>query len=221
MRTLVGRLGEALCGAAILLVLSLLLAHAVWMAAALEARDAPAVLAGAFLGALAVDGLTGLVHWTCDTWGDERTPVLGPTLIYAFREHHRDPTAMLAHPWTSVNREPALAAAAALALLSLPWARALLEAHPLAYGFAWAFLAYGAAANQLHQWAHVAKPPRPVRAAQRLGLVLSPERHARHHRGRNDRAYCISTGWLNPLLDRVGFWTALERGIVRLTHATR
>ncbi len=215
------RLGEFLCGSAILLAACLTAVHALRLAACVDAQGVPLALAGVLLGALAVDGVTGFVHWACDTWGDERTPWLGPTLIYAFREHHRDPHAMLDHPWTSVNREPGIGAAIGLLLLSLPAALQLLEGHVFVYGFVCSFIAYGAAANQLHQWAHMPSPPRPVRLAQRFWLILSPERHARHHRGANTVAYCISTGWLNPTLDAVGFWHALERSILRLTHATR
>jgi ubiquitin-conjugating enzyme E2 variant len=212
------RPGEFLCGSAILLAACLTAVHALRLAAGVDAQGLPFALAGVVLGALAVDGASGLVHWACDTWGDERTPWLGPTLIYAFREHHRDPRAMLDHPWTSVNREPGIAAAVGLLLLSLPALAPLLEGHVFVYGFVCSFIAYGASANQLHQWAHMPSPPRPVRLAQRFWLILSPERHARHHRGANTVAYCISTGWLNPTLDAVGFWHKLERGILWIKH---
>jgi hypothetical protein len=70
------------------------------------------VLAGLWLGAWAADLVTGLVHWACDTWGDERTRWLG------------------------------------------------------------------------------------------AGLVLTPERHARHHRPPHTGDYCIAGGWLDPALAR-------------------
>ena len=44
------------------------------------------------------------------TWGDDHTRWIGPSLIRSFREHHRDPRAMLGHDWIEVNREPAIAA---------------------------------------------------------------------------------------------------------------
>lgn len=173
---------------------------------------------GLGLGALAADGLTGLVHWACDRWGDERTRWLGPTLIYAFREHHRDPTAMLAHGWRTTNREPLLAAGAAIALLALPSVRALLAGHALLQGFLLAFVLYGTAANQLHFWAHAERVPRVVRGLQRWRLILSPEAHALHHQAPFTRSYCIATGWLNPILDASGFWQGLERGILRIAR---
>ena len=61
----------------------------------LRARDALFALAGLWLGAWTADLVTGVVHWACDTWGSTRTPVVGGTLIRAFREHHEAPRAML------------------------------------------------------------------------------------------------------------------------------
>jgi len=173
------------------------------------------VLAGAFVA----DFATGLVHWVCDTWGDPRTPWVGPGLIASFREHHDDPSAMLDHDWIEVNGEVAIAACAAFALMTLPISDAWLSESAFTAAFVWAGISCGALANQLHQWAHVSRPPRAVRRLQRAGLILSRKRHGVHHRAPNTRAYCISTGWSNPLLDAVGFWRALECGVTRLTGA--
>lgn len=211
--------GERLAAAAIVATPLLLCLHASRELAVLDAPGAALALAGGLLGLLTMDGVTGLVHWACDTWGDERTPWLGPGLIRSFREHHRDPRAMLAHDWTEVNREPALAVSAALLLLTLPPLQQLLEGRSLAWGFLLAFLAYGAGANQLHLWSHMERPPRWARALQCCGLALSPARHAVHHRAACTEAYCISTGWLNGPLDALGFWRALERAIAAVTGA--
>jgi ubiquitin-conjugating enzyme E2 variant len=181
--------------------------------------ESVSITLGFLLGALAADGLSGAVHWACDTWGDQRTRWLGPTLIHAFREHHRDPRAMLEHGWVEVNREPLAAAAIALAVLCLPASRALLEGRVFVQAFLFAFIGFGAAANQLHQWAHSSEPPPPVAWLQRMGWVLSPERHADHHCSPNTTAYCISIGWLNAPLDALGFWRGLEAAITRLTGA--
>ena len=210
------RAGRLLCGGAILLGLPLAAAHTLHLIAGLDARNAGWAAVGALCGALAADGLTGLVHWACDTWGDERTRVLGPGLIRSFREHHRDPRAMLRHDWIEVNREPGVAAMLALLLISLPASQHALAGHAAAHAFIVALILYGAAANQLHRWAHADSPPRLVRHLQRSGLILSPARHAVHHQAPYASAYCISTGWLNPTLDAIGFWRRLERAITRL-----
>ena len=178
-----------------------------------------AIAAGALLGALCADLVTGLIHWACDTWGSEETPWLGAGVIQAFRQHHRDPQAIVHHDWIDVNGEGALGAATAF-LLGLPIAWQLASGgHAFWYSGLCSLICVAGLANQLHQWAHVPAPPAPVRALQRLGAILSPSQHARHHRAPYTTRYCIATGWLNGSLDTIRFWRALERGIEAVTDA--
>jgi plasmanylethanolamine desaturase len=176
-------------------------------------------LGGLALGVLSADFATGLAHWACDSYGDKRTPVIGASVIHAFREHHQAPRAMLAHDGIAVNGQPAAAAGALFALLALPGARAVVQDDPFAYAVAWSFLTVGALGNQLHQWSHHPAPPALVRRLQRGGWVLSPHTHARHHRGAHDGVYCVATGWCNGALDALGFWRALEWIVARTTGA--
>ncbi len=205
--------------AAFLIIVAVLLlaGHAGRLLAFADGEVALAVIAGLLCGALAADAVTGVVHWACDTWGSDRTRWLGSALIRDFRIHHRDPVAILSHDWVTVNAAPGVAACAGLGLLALPAAQSAVGARPFVYAAVLALLAFGGGANQLHQWAHAPRPPRWVRALQRSGLLLSPRRHARHHAAEHTAAYCISTGWLNPLLDRVGAWRALERIVEAVT----
>jgi hypothetical protein len=79
--------------------------------------------------------------------------------------------------------------------------------------------------NQLHKWAHDgSRVPRAVRWLRRTGLVIAPSHHAAHHAPPYRRRYCITTGWSNLVIDRLGLFTMLEHGIVavtRLVHASR
>jgi len=178
-----------------------------------------AALAGALLGALAADFTTGLVHWACDSYGSERTPLLGAGLIRGFREHHRRPRAVLASDAIDANGQAAVAVALALGVAALPPLRGLLAAHPFAYALGLALCAVSGLGNQLHQWAHTPAAPRFVRRLQRGGWVLSPRAHARHHLPPHASAYCTATGWCNPPLDALGFWRALERLVERVCGA--
>lgn len=161
-------------------------------------------------GYLLADFLAGAVHWLADRCFDPRTPILGPMLIEPFRAHHDDPGSISRHDFFEV--------AGNNALVSVPLAGGLL-AMPLPHDFATTLLfVFGTslaialvATNLFHGWAHARRPPRIARQLQRAGLILTPARHARHHRGDHDRAYCVTSGWLNPVLDAVGFFTALER----------
>ena len=49
------------------------------------------VLPALFVGYLLADFITGTIHWFCDTFFDEETPVIGNFIIYSFREHHSYP----------------------------------------------------------------------------------------------------------------------------------
>jgi ubiquitin-conjugating enzyme E2 variant len=208
-----GRAARGALGAGILAAIPLAACQLLWLMQGLDAGAWPLAVVGFGVGALVADAITGGVHWACDTWGSPRTRWLGPALIASFREHHRDPRAICRHDWVEVNREAALAAALGFALLGLPAAREWSAERPMAHALLWSLLAFGGAANQIHRWAHARRVPRPVRWLQRSGLLLSAERHARHHRAPHTRSYCIATGWLNAPLDSIGFWRVLERAI--------
>jgi hypothetical protein len=179
--------------------------------------NAPAILLAAALGIGLADLITGLVHWGCDTWGSDETPWLGPRLIRSFREHHREPSAMLKHDWVEVSGDSAIPVGFGFALLTLPAVGDWLVVNVGVYAMGWSLLVTSAVANQLHQWAHMPRPPALIRRLQHAGIILSTRRHAEHHRAPHLDGYCISSGWLNQLLDRSHFWRALEHAV---QHAT-
>jgi ubiquitin-conjugating enzyme E2 variant len=175
----------------------------------------------AILGVLAADFGTGAIHWLCDRFFREDTPVIGPVLIRPFREHHVHPEAMTHNGLLELHGNSCIPVIAvlALALLGAGERTGRLE---LALDL-WlvVFLGASLATNQFHMWAHARQAPAFVRWLQRKGVILSPERHARHHRAGFDRSYCMTSGLLNPLLDRIDFFGNLERGIRSLQRAAR
>ena len=91
-----------------------------------------------------------------------------------------------------------------LLLIAISWLEPDAVTHPadvVAAGFFVAASLTLCVTNQIHAWAHGADAPKLIRALQRVGILITPERHARHHRG--DRAYAVVSGWSNALLDRV------------------
>jgi len=66
------------------------------------------------------------------------------------------------------------------------------------------------ATNQFHKWAHQENPSAFARWLQRKRLVLEPAHHQRHHTRPFDVNYCITNGWLNPVLNRLKFFRRLE-----------
>ena len=182
-------------------------------------RVAPAILSegswlSAFLGVVAgyllADFLAGTVHWIADRFFDPATRFLGPMLIAPFRDHHEDALEITRHDFFEVSGNNALVTIPLIVLIA---------ARPVPPGDLSHFLAALGASltlalfvtNQFHSWAHSSSPPRWVRPLHAWGLILTPKGHARHHCSHHDRAYCVTSGWLNPLLDRIRFFERMER----------
>ena len=173
----------------------------------LVTMDAIAVLALA-------DFVSGLVHWVEDTFWIEKTPVIGRWVVAPNVLHHHSPSAFVEKGWLESSWDLMLLG---LAILAVAWAT-----HSLTWQV-WLFAIVGTNANQIHKWAHLParRLPWAVRALQRVGVLQSAAHHGAHHRGAKNKAYCVVTPWVNPVLDRLGFWRALERLIVRRGAAPR
>lgn len=152
-------------------------------------------LLSAWLGA---DLVTGAVHWWEDRYGNPDWPVIGKFVVQPNILHHTDQRAFLAgnywqRNWTTIV--PAL----------------LIAAVAYACGQRWLAIVamFSSQANELHGWAHQ-KCSRPIRGLQMLGILASPEDHAEHHETPYSTDFCVMTGWLNPVLERLRFWRTLE-----------
>jgi ubiquitin-conjugating enzyme E2 variant len=171
-----------------------------------------ATLAMLAAGYVMADLLTGFVHWFCDTFFEETTPIIGPHLIASFREHHRDPLLMTRHGFLELTGSsfrglaPVLGAYLWLGSAAPVWVDA----------FAFALGSGAVATNLLHRWAHESDPPPIARLLQASGLVLTPRRHGRHHSPPYAAAYCVTTGWLNPICERLGVWKRAEAALVAI-----
>ena len=156
-------------------------------------------LIAAPLGWIASDLLSGVLHLAFDTFGSVETPLIGRAFIRPFREHHADPEAMTRHDFVETHGASCLAALPLLLVVCFSSLPVLVES--VIY-----FTAIGAlATNQCHKWAHMEESATPtiVRELQRWKLVLPREHHRRHHTPPFDSHFCMSCGWLNPLLNSV------------------
>jgi len=168
-------------------------------------------------GLVAADFVSGIVHWTADTWFRDDCPIIGHRLLVPFRIHHINPDDFLRRRFVDTNGEVAfLAIPVLLGLGTVPLDRMWGEALAL---FGLAFCGMGSMTNQIHQWAHMPNPPRAVQRLQSARLLLGHAEHTRHHARPYDRRYCITTGWCNGLLDAVDFFRRMETMITRLTGA--
>jgi hypothetical protein len=163
--------------------------------------------------AVAADLVSGLVHWTADTWFSETMPVLGRRFLRPFRVHHVNPDDFLRRDAIDCNGD--------VAMLNVPiLVAALMLPDTTAGGAAslalFAFAVVSLPTNQVHQWAHMPSPPSLVRWLQGHGVILSIEDHARHHREPYVANYCIATGWCNRWLTAVDFFPRAERLVTRV-----
>ena len=169
-----------------------------------------------FLAAgVAADLMSGVVHWAADTWGHESWPVIGPRVLRPFRVHHLNPHDMLARGFLDLNGDVALIT---LPLLAMAWLMPTgSRAGLVAATFFAAWAVWALPTNQVHQWAHMSRPPRLVRWLQRARVILPPAAHRVHHASPYATHYCIVTGWNNAWTARAGLFLRLERVVTRLT----
>jgi ubiquitin-conjugating enzyme E2 variant len=169
------------------------------------------------LGMAAADLLSGLVHWACDTWGSETMPVIGRRFLHPFRVHHVNPDDFLTRRFLDTNGDVAMLVLPVLA--GMFWIPFDSTTDQIVAAFALGFCSVGMWTNQIHQWAHMHKPPRAVQLLQACRVVLRSEVHERHHRPPHVTDYCITTGWCNGALNRLGFFHGLELAVSCLTGA--
>ena len=179
--------------------------HAAWL-----------VPAAMLAGYVTADFISGLFHFLADNYGSTSTHLIGPVFIRRFREHHIDPLLITRYDFVKVN--------GANCAVSLPILITTYLLLPVGANLGALFLgAYVGLfllgiflTNQFHSWAHAPSAPRLVRALQRSGLILGPEHHQRHHNPPFNTHYCITSGWLNPWLARIGLWERIHEPLRRV-----
>lgn len=171
----------------------------------------------AFIGGyISADFASGLFHFLADNYGSTSKKFFGPVFIRPFREHHIDPLAITRHDFLEVNGVncamgvPILLATYAL----LPVGANLWTLMFAAYIGLFLFGIF--LTNQFHSWAHMPNPPRIIRALHRSGLILAPDHHQKHHTPPFNTYYCITSGWLNPILARTRFWERVYEPLRRV-----
>jgi hypothetical protein len=194
-----------------------LLASVCWMIASKSAFASWTPLA-IVLGIIGADFGSGMIHWACDTWGTMKTPILGGLVIRAFREHHVDAKSITRHDFVETNGHN-------ITLSALPASFAIYALHrgsPFVAMTLCSMAFFVAMTSQIHKWAHMSDADRPriIRLLQRTRVFITETSHDLHHTAPNDGAYCITVGWLNPLLDSTNFFRALEWAIIRVTGWT-
>ena len=162
-----------------------------------------------FAGLCLADLFSGLVHWSADTYGNPQMPIFGG-FVRTFREHHADQTAITRHDFIETNGDACIFSSP-VHFVFLCWLEDPLALFCLLGVFVGSYFN-----SQIHQWAHTKNRPWPVRWLQAVRGLNSPSHHAKHHSGPHLTHYCITNGWMNPLLDSIGFFRKLEWLLLKL-----
>jgi len=169
------------------------------------------------VGMFIADFISGVLHWSFDTWGTVEAPLFGQ-FIRSFREHHLDATEMCNHDFVETNSDSLIGS-----LVLVP--PSIYLAHnftPYSFAisttFCWVSLLTGFS-NEIHKWSHQRKPNTIVKVLQDLHIILPAKHHKIHHTSPHDVYYCMTNGWCNPILTKVGFWRKFEKVITFFTGA--
>jgi ubiquitin-conjugating enzyme E2 variant len=156
------------------------------------------------------DLLSGLLHWTADTWFEETMPVLGRRFLRPFRVHHAIQDlcrGFTPQRDTAMTRRLSSRSRSSFRSRATRWRRGR-----------WACCGVGGHA------AHESVPSVGAHAGragagsvlQRRGLIPTKHHHARHHEEPYVENYCITTGWCNRWLTAVKFFPRCEALVTKV-----
>lgn len=152
---------------------------------------------------LAADLTAGLIHWIEDAYIREHTPWIGRWIGRPNTIHHHLPRRMTRNSWFQSNWDQMLAVPGILALVALTGR--------LSWHW-WLFALIAGNANEVHKWSHRTRKENGwlISKLQDCYILQTPHHHAVHHTNPKDVRYCPVTNVVNPILDGLHFWTALE-----------
>lgn len=149
------------------------------------------------------DFLSGFFHWLEDAYGHPNWPVTGRWITQPNILHHHNPRYFTRHSWfKSADVLMVLVGAT----LVLAWTLGCLNWMVILVAI------IGVNANEIHKWSHRSRAEngRLIVLLQRVGILQSAAHHANHHRNPKNSHYCVVTNYLNPVLDGIRLWDALE-----------
>lgn len=166
------------------------------------------ILLQIFLLILITDLLTGTVHWWEDAYGNPDWKYLGKSIVIPNIEHHKNPRGFLKTSFLSRNGFNISVAffiglfAYVFVFKEMTWQLIF-------------FLIYGSLANEAHAISHRTKRENGefITLLQKIGIIQSKKMHATHHTSPYDVNYCVLTDYLNPILNKIGFWQKMENTI--------
>lgn len=149
------------------------------------------------------DFATGMVHWWEDAYGNPDWKILGKSVVIPNIEHHQFPRKFLKRTFFSRIRLSLLIALFIFIFLSIfsmvSWEIIFI-------------LLYSSMANEFHAITHRSDKENGIIIyfLQRIGIIQSRKMHGLHHRSPYNINYCVLTNYLNPILNAIRFWDAIE-----------
>lgn len=155
------------------------------------------------LAILAADFVVAVFHWIEDAYLREDCPVLGDLIARPNVLHHYRPRHFLRKSWFASCWDLWVVSGLVVAL-----AWGLDHLTPAV----WVFAILAGNANQIHKWAHRSRRENGpwINLLHDLRILQGPKHHAIHHTDPKSTHYCVITEFLNPVLERIRFWTRLE-----------
>jgi len=159
------------------------------------------------------DFVAGVVHWAEDAYFTEETPIIGQPIIRPNIVHHHYPRFFTRLSWWESAAELVLIS---LGLLGVAWLFDLISWQLLL------FVMVSVNANEIHKMAHRTRAENGwfISLLQDWRILQTSRHHGLHHSDPKNTYYCPVTNFVNPVLERVNFWTHLEAIVERLTGAT-
>ena len=161
-----------------------------------------------FLLWLTADFITGAVHWWEDAYGNPTWPILGKYIVQPNLQHHKIPRMLLQGTyWQRINTSLYGVILIALVCYLCGW-------HSWRMVVCLLMCSQG---NEIHAIGHRTDKEngRFVMWLQKIGLLQTRKTHGWHHKAPYDTNFCVMTEYLNPVLNFIHFWQAVEWAIAK------
>lgn len=162
-----------------------------------------------FLLWIVADFITGIIHWWEDTYGNPNWPIIGKYVVKPNLIHHKQPTKLLEGSyWTRINTS----FFAAAIIGGVFWFIGIRSWQIMMC------LLFCTQGNEIHAMSH--RPDRKNSKVtlflQKTGIFQSKKMHRWHHKAPYETNFCIMSDFVNPILNRIGFWRKLEWLILKI-----
>jgi hypothetical protein len=149
------------------------------------------------------DFISGVGHWLEDRYATLEMKLIANSIVKPNLEHHQTPKSFLTRTYWQRNDITICICICLGAIISIMGCMSITI---------FLTLMILSQINEVHAMAHqtIQNTPKWVLSLQKLGVLQSKKHHNLHHCRPFENRYCILTNYLNPVLDKIGFFRFLE-----------